>query len=394
MSTEDLKQKVHAYIINETDFLKNKDKMNDDELRSFVDNAIIQLCRDQQIESSIKQRQKIIRDLVSAIVSMGILQPLMDDPTVTEIMVNGAEKVYVQRYGKLELTDIKFESNQSLVHTVHKILAGSGTSRRVDESCPYADLSLPDGSRANVILPPCSLIGPVLTIRKFSDKISTVEDLVMLGELDTNIATFLIGAMKAKANVIFCGSTGAGKTTALNIFSTHIPEGERIVTIEDTPELRLHQEHVVSLCSKLANVEGKGEITMRDLFVNALRMRPDRIIVGELRGSEALDMIQAITSGHSGSLAIVHAETTQDCYDRLVTMMLMTGIPITTQELRVQIARAVDIIIHIELFMDGKRRVTCVTDVSLNEETKEIEMNDMFEFVENEVTEDGLKDVA
>lgn len=389
MSTEDLKVKVHSYIINETDFLKKKDKMNDDELRQFVDNAILQLCREQQIVSSLEQRQAIIRDLVSAVVSMGPLQPLMDDPTVTEIMVNGAHNVYVQRAGKMILTDIKFESNQSLSHTIQKILAGSGTSKRVDESSPYADLSLPDGSRANIILPPCSMIGPVVTIRKFSDKISVVEDLIKLEELDTNIATFLIGAMKAKLNVVFCGSTGAGKTTLMNVFSTHIPEGERIITIEDTAELKLHQKHVVSLCSKSANVEGKGEITMRDLFVNSLRMRPDRIIVGELRGGEALDMIQAIISGHSGSLAIVHAETAEDCFNRLVTMMIMTGIPITTKEFQAQIAKAVDVIIHVELFMDGKRRVTCVTDVSLDEETKEIKMREIFKFVEKSMTEDG-----
>ncbi|MBU1997127.1 MAG: Flp pilus assembly complex ATPase component TadA, partial [Candidatus Omnitrophica bacterium] len=243
--------------------------------------------------------------------------------------------------------------------------------------------------RANIILPPCSMIGPVVTIRKFSDKIRVVEDLIKLEELDTNIATFLIGAMKAKLNVVFCGSTGAGKTTLMNVFSTHIPEGERIITIEDTAELKLHQKHVVSLCSKSANVEGKGEISMRDLFVNSLRMRPDRIIVGELRGGEALDMIQAIISGHSGSLAIVHAETPEDCFNRLVTMMIMTGIPITTKEFQAQIAKAVDVIIHVELFMDGKRRVTCITDISLDEKTKEIKMRDMFKFVEKSITADG-----
>lgn len=389
MLTEELKQKVHRYIITQTDFLKLKDRMNDDQLRAFVDSAIVQLCREQNIESAVEQRTTIIRDFVSALVSMGPLQPLMEDKAITEIMVNGIEQIYIQRDGRLEMTDIQFETNQNLMYTIQKILAGSGTNKRVDESSPYVDLSLPDGSRVNIILPPCSMVGPVVTIRKFSEDINTVEDLVKLGELNQDIATFLIAAMKAKINVIFCGSTGAGKTTALNVFSTHIPEEERIITIEDTAELRLHQRHVVSLCSKPANIEGKGEITMRDLFVNALRMRPDRIIVGEVRGGEALDMIQAITSGHSGSLAIVHAETTDDCFSRLITMMLMTGIPLATAEIKKQIAKAIDVMVHIELFMDGKRRVTCITDLSHDEQTDKVIMHDIFKFKETNVNKTG-----
>jgi len=389
MLNDDIREKVNRYLINETDFLKVKDKVSEDELRTFVDKAIIDLCREQKLELELEQRTALIRNIVSAIVSLGPLRPLMEDKAITEIMINGANNVYIQKHGKISLTDIKFDDDRHLMHTVQKVLAGSGSNKRVDESSPYVDFSLTDGSRVNIILPPCSLVGPVMTIRKFNDEIGTVDDLLGLFMIDKKIATLLIAAMKAKLNVIFCGSTGAGKTTMLNVFSRHIPSEERIVTIEDTPELRLMQDHVVTLVSKPTNIEGKGEITMRELFVNSLRMRPDRIIIGEVRGEELLDLIQSITSGHSGSLAIVHAETPEDCFSRMVTMMLMTGIRLSTEEIQKQISHAVDIIVHIELFMDGKRRVTAVSDIVYDNATGKATLYDIFRFKESGISDNG-----
>ncbi len=356
----DIRGLAQRYLLTKTDFIKVKDTMNEDQLRLFVDNAIGTMCTQLELSIPLDQRALLVRSLVSAVISLGPLRTLMEDKTISEIMVNGASKVYVQSKGRIKLTDIKFEDNKHLQHTVQKIIVASGSNKRVDESSPYVDFSLPDGSRVNVILPPCSMIGPVMTIRRFNEEIGTVDNLIDLQMIDKRIAALLIAAMKAKLNVVFCGSTGAGKTTMLNVFSRHIPVEERIITIEDTPELRLLQEHVVPLISKTANIEGKGEITTKDLFINSLRMRPDRIIVGEVRGPEILDLIQSITSGHSGSLAIVHAETPEDCFNRMVTMMLMTGIELGTQEIQKQVARDIDIVVNIALFLDGKRRVTDV----------------------------------
>ena len=389
MLSDEIKERLNRYLINDTEFLKVKDKIHEDQLRVFVDRAIIDFCREKDVEISVEDRITFIRHLVSAGASLGPLRPLMEDRSITEIMVNGYQKIYVQKDGRISLTDVKFDNNQQLLHTIQKLLAASGSNKRVDESSPYVDFSLTDGSRVNVILPPCSTIGPVMTIRKFKDDIESVDDLLALGMLDKQIAALLIAAMKAKLNVIFCGSTGAGKTTALNVFSRHIPSHERIVTIEDTPELILLQEHVVSLVSKPANIEGKGEITIGQLFVNSLRMRPDRVIIGEIRGQEILDFINSISSGHSGSLAIVHAETPEDCFNRMVTMMLMTGINLSTEEIRRQVARAIDIIVHIELYMDGKRRIGYVTDVYDSDKTKQFELRDIFHFEQTGTTEAG-----
>lgn len=380
MFNEELRERINRYLIKETDFLRVKDTMNEEQLRNFANQSILDLCRQHNIDMELEQRAAIVRELVSAVISMGPLRPLMEDKTITEIMVNGAKQVFIQRDGRIHKSDIKFQDNRELLHTIQKILAGSGSNKRVDESSPYVDFSLADGSRVNVILPPCSMLGPVMTIRKFSDKIATVDDLLELKTFDKKIATLLIAAMKAKLNVIFCGSTGAGKTTMLNVFSRHIPSHERIITIEDTPELRLLQEHVVSLASKPPNIEGRGEITMRELFVNSLRMRPDRIIIGEIRGEELLDLIQSISSGHSGSLAIIHAETPEDCFSRMLTMILMSGIRLDTAEIQKIIAKAIDLIVHVELFMDGRRRVTAVSDVCYDERQGKVVLRNIFQF--------------
>jgi pilus assembly protein CpaF len=387
---EDIKERVNRYLINDTDFLKVKDGFSEDELRDFVQTAISDLCHEQKIEVTLEQRTLLIKGLVNAVMSMGPLRPLMEDDSITEIMINGPRQIYIQRGGKIYLTDVVFRDDRELSHTVQKILATSGSNKRVDESSPYVDFSLPDGSRVNVILPPCALNGPTMTIRKFKDDITTVDDILKLKTLNNEIATLLIAAMKAKFNIIFCGSTGSGKTTLLNCFSRYIPAEERIITIEDTPELNLPQDHVVNLGSKPPNIEGKGEITMADLFVNSLRMRPDRIIIGEIRGAEMLDLIQSISSGHSGSLAIVHAETPYDCFNRMVTMMLMTGLRLSTEEIQRQIARAMDIIVHVELFIDGTRRVTAVSDIEYNEETGLAELREVFQYKQTGMADDGM----
>ena len=389
MIDESIRERINRYLINETNFIKLKDTMSEDDLRSFVSQAISSFCQNHNLELDLDERGKIVKGLISAAVSMGPLRPLMEDPDISEIMVNGAKQIYFQKAGRITKSDITFDDNHHLLHTVQKILSGSGTNKRVDESSPYVDFSLNDGSRVNVILPPCSLNGPIMTIRKFSSKIVTVDNLLELKMINKKIAILLIAAMKAKFNVIFCGSTGAGKTTMLNVFSRHIPADERIITIEDTPELQLCQDHVVNLASKPANIEGKGEITMRELFINSLRMRPDRIIIGEVRGEELLDLIQSISSGHSGSLGIVHAETAEDCFSRMLTMMLMTGIQLSTLELQKIIAKAIDLIVHIELFMDGCRRVTSVSQIFYDQQQGKVIIEDIFRFEQTGRDESG-----
>lgn len=376
----DIKSRIHHYLISKTNFLEVKDKMNEDQLRLYIDNAITALAQEAKLVISFEDRGNIIRELVSAITSLGPIRPLMEDPTITEVMINGAKTIYIQRNGRIEKTPIQFTDNAALVHMVHKILASSGSSRRVDESSPYVDFSMNDGSRVNVLLPPLSLNGPIVTIRKFSRDLGTVEDLIQRRSLNKPIADFLIAAIKAKLNIVFCGSTGSGKTTLLNVLSHHIPEHERIITIEDTSELRLMQEHVVSLQAKGPNIEGKGEVTIRDLFINSLRMRPDRIIIGEVRGHEILDLIQSISSGHSGALAIVHADSPQECYNRMITMMLMSGIRLSGEQIEQQIATSIDLIVYVELFLDGVRRVVNVTDMRFEKATGQIALEDIYTF--------------
>ncbi len=389
LSAAEMKELVQAFLINKTNFLQIKDTMHEDGLRSFVDTAITNMCKEKQLMINMDDRLKMIRELVSGVVSLGPLRPLIEDPTITEIMINGHRTVYIQRKGMIEKTNVMFEDNQSLMHTIQKILAASQSSRRVDESSPYVDFSMTDGSRVNVILPPCSPIGPVMTIRKFSRDLTSIDDLIERKTLNKQMAAFLIAAIKARLNIIFCGSTGSGKTTLLNVLSRHIPEHERIITIEDTAELRLMQEHVVALQSKPANIEGKGVVTIRDLFVNSLRMRPDRLIIGEVRGEEILDLVQSISSGHSGSLGIVHGDSPQECFNRMVTMMLMSGIRLSGEQIRNQLANSIDLIVYAELYMDGVRRVTNITDLKYDKETNEISLEDIFTFKQERIDEAG-----
>jgi len=385
----EIKARIHHYLISKSNFLELKDSMNEDQLRNFVDTAISKLCQESKLTITMDERMSIIRELASSIVSLGPLRPFIDDATITEIMVNGSKSVYIQRAGRIEKTNVNFSSNENLLNTIQKILAASASNRRVDESSPYVDFSLSDGSRVNVILPPCSLVGPIMTIRKFSRDLTTIDDLIERKTLNKQMAAFLISAIKAKLNIVFCGSTGSGKTTLLNVLSSHIPDHERIITIEDTSELRLMQEHVVSLQAKPANIEGKGEVTIRDLFVNSLRMRPDRIIIGEVRGHEILDLVQSIASGHAGSLAIVHADSPKECFNRMITMMLMSGIRLSGEQIQKQLSTSIDLLVYVELYMDGVRRIANITDLQSDKETGKSALVDIFTFNQEKIDAQG-----
>lgn len=306
-------------------------------------------------------RQRIIGDLVDEILGYGPITPLLNDPDVNEVMVNGPHRVYVERQGRLELTPIEFRDNEHVLHIIEKIVTPLG--RRIDESMPMVDARLPDGSRVNAIIPPLALDGPTLTIRKFARERLRIEDLVRLGTLTQEMARFLEACVRARLNIVVSGGTGSGKTTTLNVLSSFIPADERIVTIEDAAELQLHQEHVVRLESRPPNVEGRGQITIRDLVRNALRMRPDRIVVGEVRGGEALDMLQAMNTGHDGSLTTGHANGPRDMLARLETMVLMAGMDLPVRAIREQIASAVDLIVHQSRLKDGSRKITQITEV-------------------------------
>ncbi|MEW6745843.1 MAG: ATPase, T2SS/T4P/T4SS family [Planctomycetota bacterium] len=391
MLSEKTKERINQYLICETDFLRCKETLTFEDLRDLVGNSIETYCQSQKISISAEERDSLRRELLGPVTNCGPLQPLLDDRSVTEIMVNGYDRVFVERDGRMSRTDIRFDDESHCLQTIQRMLAVSAPNRRVDEASPHVDFILRDGSRVNVVLPPCARNGPVITIRKFRDDVNTVEDLLALEMLDSDTATLLVAAMQARLNVVFCGATGAGKTTALNAFSRHIPPRERIVTIENTPELRLHQEHVVSLVSRSPNIAGKGEVTIRELFLNSLRMRPDRIILGEVRGEEILDMIQAIASGHCGSLSILHANSAEDCFDRMVTMMLMTGIQLATEEVCRQVARAIDLIVHVELYPDGRRRISTVTDTVWDPAARRGVFKHLFQF-EGAARPDGAID--
>ncbi|MEQ8197153.1 MAG: CpaF family protein [Clostridiaceae bacterium] len=330
--------------------------------------------------------QKVIRELINDVAGYGPINPLLLDSDVTEIMVNGPDVVYVEKKGKLQLTDIRFADDDQVMQVIDKIVSPLG--RRIDESSPMVDARLPDGSRVNAIIPPLSLNGPVLTIRKFSKEPYTVDDLIRFNTMNREMAIFLNACVRARLNIFISGGTGSGKTTTLNVLSSFIPNDERIITIEDAAELQLNQEHVVSLESRPANIEGKGAIPIRDLVVNSLRMRPDRIIVGECRGREALDMLQAMNTGHDGSLATGHANSARDMIARLETMVLMAGVELPVKAIRQQIVGALDIIVQQARLKDGTRRITNITEVQ-GMEGDVVVLQDIFVFQQKGVDDDG-----
>lgn len=355
----DLKSRVQNRLVAELD--PSMDISRTDEVRRTIRQMYETILEEESIVLSRTERERLFEQIVAEILGLGPLEPLLADDSVTEIMVNGAKNIYVERSGKLERTSVTFESNEHLMRIIERIVAPLG--RRIDESSPQVDARLKDGSRVNAVIPPISLIGPVLTIRKFFRVPLQVADLIRLGTATEEVMEFLQACVVAAINVIVSGGTGTGKTTFLNVLSSYIPADERIITIENAAELQLRQDHVVTLESRPPNIEGKGEITIRDLVINALRMRPDRIIVGECRGGEALDMLQAMNTGHEGSMTTLHANSTREGLSRLETMVLMAGMELPHRAIREQIAAAIDLIIHLERLRDGSRRVVAITEI-------------------------------
>jgi pilus assembly protein CpaF len=356
------KEKVRRKLISEYRSILSKDPIVVKDLEWAINLILDEIIQREGGVFSEEDRKKLMTDLIHEFMGFGPLENLLKDPDVTEIMVNGPNKVYVERKGMTEQVNIVFDSEQQIMNLIDKILAS--TRRHVDETYPYTEVSFKDGSRINIVIPPLALDGPTLTIRKFLKEIQAVEDLLKLNTLDKRISDFLIASVKAKVNIIFSGATGAGKTTSLNVFSSYIGNEERIITIEDTAELRLNQDHVVRLEAKQGNIEGKGEISIREIFRNSLRMRPDRIIVGEIRGGEALDVLQSICSGHKGSLSVIHANSPQDVIYRIETLILTSGVPIVLDIIHRQIAASINLIVQQEQFLDGSRKMTSVTQIN------------------------------
>jgi pilus assembly protein CpaF len=346
-------------------------------VRQTLEQMFPRVLAEENAVISRTERERLFEQVMADILGYGPIEPLLLDNTVTEIMVNGPKTIYIERRGKIEKTALAFDSEEHLLRIVERIVAPLG--RRVDESSPMVDARLPDGSRVNVTIPPISLNGPVLTIRKFSKIPYTAEDLKTFGTVTPEFITLAQAAVEAKLNIIISGGTGSGKTTLLNVLSAYIPHNERIITIEDAAELQMKQEHVVTLEARPANIEGKGHVSIRDLLINALRMRPDRIVVGETRGGEALDMLQAMNTGHDGSLCTLHANSARDALRRLETMVLMAGMDLPLRAIREQIASALDCIIQLERLRDGSRRVVQVAEVQ-GMEGDVIVMQDVFLF--------------
>ncbi|HUE97855.1 MAG TPA: CpaF family protein [Anaerolineales bacterium] len=348
-----------------------------DEVRRTIQDLFEQILAEENIVLSRPERARLFEQIAAEILGLGPLQPLLEDDTITEIMVNGAKNIYIERKGKVHRVPVTFENNDHVMRIIDRIVAPLG--RRIDESSPYVDARLPDGSRVNAVIPPISLVGPVLTIRKFSRNPITVEQLIQFGSVTQEAIQFLKACVESRLNVVISGGTGSGKTTLLNVLSGFIPSDERIITIENAAELQLRQEHVVTLESRPPNIEGRGEITIRNLVVNALRMRPERIIVGEIRDEAALDMLQAMNTGHDGSMTTLHSNGPRDTLSRLETMTLMAGMDLPSRAIREQVSSAIDLICHQERMRDGTRKITNLTEIS-GMEGEVITMTDVFVF--------------
>ncbi len=379
----DLKTRVQNKLLSELD--PSMDITRTDEVRRTIQDLFEQILAEENIVLSRPERARLFEQIAAEILGLGPLQPLLEDDTITEIMVNGPKNVYIERKGRLHRVPVTFESNDHVMRVIDRIVAPLG--RRIDESSPYVDARLQDGSRVNAVIPPISLVGPTLTIRKFSKNPITVDQLIQFGSVSAESIQFLKACVESRLNILISGGTGSGKTTLLNVMSSFIPNDERIITIENAAELQLRQEHVVTLESRPPNIEGRGEITIRDLVINSLRMRPERIIVGECRGGETLDMLQAMNTGHDGSMTTAHANSPRDALARLETMCLMAGMELPVRAIREQVSSAMDLIVQQERMRDGTRKVTAITEVS-GMEGDIITMTDIFVF-EQTGTENG-----
>lgn len=371
----DLKTRVQNKLLAELD--PSMDISRTDDVRGTIQSLFEQILTEENIVLSRPERARLFEQIAAEILGFGPLQPLLEDDTITEIMVNGAKNIYIERKGKLHRVPVTFENNDHVLRIIDRIVAPLG--RRIDESSPYVDARLPDGSRVNAVIAPISLVGPVLTIRKFSRNPITVEQMIQFGSVTQEALQFLKACVEARLNIVISGGTGSGKTTLLNILSSFIPSDERIITIENAAELQLRQEHVVTLESRPPNIEGRGEITIRQLVINALRMRPERIIVGEIRDEAALDMLQAMNTGHDGSMTTLHSNGPRDTLSRLETMTLMAGMDLPSRAIREQISSAIHLIVHQSRMRDGTRKIVYVTEVS-GMEGEVITMTDIFVF--------------
>ena len=381
-----LKQSIHSSLIEKMEQEQIKvENIAEEELWNKCSAIIDAIISTRHLPKSIEP-DKLKNDILNEALKLGPLEALLADETITEIMVNNKDKIFIERSGKLEKTDLSFTSDEHVINIISRIVAPIG--RRIDESMPMVDARLKDGSRVNAIIPPLSIQGPMITIRKFSKKMFTVDDLVKFGTVTHGIMKFIEVCVKLRKNIIVSGGTGSGKTSFLNIASSYIPKDERIVTIEDSAELRLPHEDLGSLEARLPNIEGKGEVTIRDLVKNALRMRPDRIVIGECRGGEAIDMLQAMNTGHDGSLTTVHANSTRDSILRLETMVMMSGIELPVTVIRHQISSAVNIIVQLSRLSDGSRKVVCISEI-IGMKGDGVEIEDIFVFNKKGLTKDG-----
>jgi pilus assembly protein CpaF len=383
---QQLKTRIHTRLVESLDLNAMMQLDGNAALESAIGETVHLLINEERLPLSTAERQQIAQDVLYETLGLGPLEPLLADPDINDILVNGANSVWTDRNGRLTETQIKFQDDKHLLHVINRIVSRVG--RRVDESSPIVDARLPDGSRVNAIIPPLSIEGPILSIRRFRPNPFSLDDLIDKGTLNAQMAEFLEKAVQGRLNILISGGTSAGKTTLLGVLSSYISAHERIVTIEDTAELRLQQRHVIRLESRPANIEGQGAVSQRELVKNALRMRPDRIVVGEVRGAEALDMLQAMNTGHEGSLTTVHANSARDALSRLETLVLLGGVDLSQRSIREQMGSAFDLIVQIKRLSDGTRRIVSITEVTGVQEDV-VSLQDIFEYRQTGTSPNG-----
>ena len=384
-SFQEMKARLHRTLINRMDLTKLQ-TLTQEQVHAEVSRLAEAVLAQEAMPLSVSERERLVNDVQHELFGLGPLEPLLKDPTISDILVNSHKTIYIERRGKIERTNVQFKDDEHLMRVIERIVSSVG--RRIDESSPMVDARLQDGSRVNAIIPPLSIDGPVVSIRRFGSDPLKMSMLIDYNALTKDIADMLQMVVTARLNILISGGTGAGKTTLLNALSGYIPENERIVTIEDSAELQLQQPHVVRLETRPPNIEGRGEVTQRDLVKNALRMRPDRIVIGEVRGGEAIDMLQAMNTGHDGSLTTVHANTPRDALARLETMIQMTGMRLSDRAMRQQIASALNLVVQVARMSDGSRRVTSISEIT-GMEGETITMQEIFQYERTGVDKDG-----